>query len=37
MQNLRDSGKEDNKHRGMTQIKGKQIAGSSSNDKMLGY
>lgn len=35
MQNLRDSGK--NKHRGITQIKIKQIAGSSSNEKMLGY
>lgn len=31
MQNLRDRGKEDNKHREMTQIKVKQIAGSSSN------
>lgn len=36
MQNLRDGGKEDNKHREMTQIKVKQIAGSSSNYKMLG-
>lgn len=36
MQNLRDRGKEDNKHREMTQIKVKQIAGSSSNYKMLG-
>lgn len=36
MQNLRDRGKEDNKNREMTQIKVKQIAGSSSNYKMLG-
>lgn len=36
IQNLRDSGKEDNKHREVTQIKVKQIAGNSSNYKMLG-